>query len=84
MRPMIEIRFNERLKERGKTLYWLSQQSGVRYATIWGLNRGGVGRLSLDVLDRICEALECQPGDILTRVPSRKSKASQAKKARKS
>ena len=74
MLDMIEIRFNERLKERGKTLYWLSQQAGVRYATVWGLNRGEVGRVSLDVLDRICEALECQPGDLLVRTTVSKPK----------
>jgi putative transcriptional regulator len=77
-RIMIQILLNELLEQGGRTLYWLSQQSGVRYATIWNLSRGEVGRLSLDALDRICEALDCQPGDVLVRVkdehPAQKTK----------
>ncbi len=64
---MIRIRLKELLQERTRTLYWLAKQTGVRYATIWKLSRGEVARLNLDALDRICEALECQPGDLLVR-----------------
>jgi putative transcriptional regulator len=71
---MIQIRLNELLEQKGRTLYWLSQQSGVRYATIWNLSRGEVGRLSIDALDRICEALDCQPGDLLIRVAKSKAR----------
>jgi putative transcriptional regulator len=65
---MIKIRLRERLWDRKRTMYWLSKQAGVRYATVWNMGRGRTDRLSLDALDRICEALECQPGDLLTRV----------------
>jgi putative transcriptional regulator len=58
---------NDLLAARGQTLYWLAQQTGIRYATIWKLSRGEVGRLGIDALDRICAALECQPGDLLVR-----------------
>ena len=69
---MIIIRLNENLEAKGHTLYWLAKQTGIRYATIWNLSRGQVGRLSVDVLDRICEALDCQPGDLLVRVTETK------------
>ena len=65
---MISIHLNEILEARGRTLYWLAKQTGIRYATVWNLSRGQVGRLSVDVLERICEALDCQPGDLLVRV----------------
>ena len=71
---MINILLSELLEERGRTLYWLAKQAGVRYATIWNLSRGEVGRLSVDALDRICEALECQPGDLLVRVAQKKTR----------
>lgn len=71
---MIEIRLNELLEEKSRTLYWLAKQSGVRYATVWNLSRGEVGRLSVDALDRICEALDCQPGDLLIRVADKKAR----------
>ena len=69
---MVIIRLNENLEAKGHTLYWLAKQTGIRYATIWNLSRGQVGRLSVDVLDRICEALDCQPGDLLVRVTETK------------
>lgn len=71
---MIEIQLNELLQERGRTLYWLAKQSGIRYATIWNLSRGAAGRLSIDALDRICEALDCQPGDLLVRLTDTKGR----------
>ena len=71
---MIAIRLDEILEERGQTVYWLWKQTGIRYATVWQMNKGEVARLSLDALDRICEVLECQPGDLLVRVEGRKKR----------
>jgi putative transcriptional regulator len=71
---MIMIRLNEILEERGQTVYWLWKQTGIRYATVWQMNKGEIARLNLDALDRICEALECQPGDLLVRVEGRKKR----------
>lgn len=70
---MIKVLINEQLQKKGRTLYWLAKQAGVRYATIWNLSRGDVGRLSIDVLDRMCEVLDCQPGDLLKRVANPKA-----------
>lgn len=71
---MIKVRLNEVLEERGKTLYWLWKQTGVRWATVWQIGKGEVVRMNIDALDRICEALECQPGDLLVRVENPKTK----------
>jgi putative transcriptional regulator len=71
---MIKFRLNELLEEREQTLYWLWKQTGIRYATVWQMGKGEVARLNVDALDRICEALECQPGDLLVRVESRKAR----------
>jgi putative transcriptional regulator len=65
---MIKFRLNEMLKERGHTVYWLWKRAGIRYATVWQMSKGETERLNLETLDRICEALECQPGDLLVRV----------------
>jgi putative transcriptional regulator len=55
----------ELLKQRDKSLYWLSQQSGIRYATIWRLSKDNVPMIPVAALDKICEVLECQPGDLI-------------------
>jgi putative transcriptional regulator len=77
---MIKLRLRELLEERGQTLYWLWKQTGVRWATIWQMGKGDVARLNIDALDRICEALECQPGDLLVRVESVARKKAKSKK----
>jgi len=71
---MIKLQLDEMLEQRGKTLYWLWKQTGVRYATVWQMGKGEVVRLNLDALNRVCEALECQPGDLLVRIESRKTR----------
>jgi putative transcriptional regulator len=79
---MIKLRLNEILEERRQTLYWLWKRTGVRWATIWQMGNGEIARLNLDTLDRICEALECQPGDLLVRVASRKASKKQRQERR--
>ena len=71
---MIRFRLSEILEERQQTVYWLWKETGIRYATVWQMNKGKIARLSLDTLDRICEALECEPGDLLVRVEDRKKR----------
>tara|TARA_Y100000588_G_scaffold17975_1_gene18605 strand:- start:253 stop:453 length:201 start_codon:yes stop_codon:yes gene_type:complete len=38
------------------------------------LNNRIAGKLNLTTVDRICKVLECQPGDILERVPDPETK----------
>lgn len=71
---MIKFQLSEILEERQRTLYWLWKQTGIRYATVWQMGQAEVVRLNIDTLDRICEALECQPGDLLIRVEGRKKR----------
>ncbi len=68
---MIVIRLGQMLNQRGQTVYWLWKHTGIRYATVWQMSKGKIARLNLDALDRICEVLECQPGDLLVRVEGR-------------
>jgi putative transcriptional regulator len=63
---MIRIKIEKLLGER--TLYWLSQETGIRWATLAAMAAGKAKRVDLDALDRICAALECEPGDLLLRV----------------
>jgi putative transcriptional regulator len=71
---MIKFQLNELLEERGQTLYGLWKQTGIRYATVWQMGKGVVSRLNMDALDKVCEALHCQPGDLLVRIETRKTR----------
>ena len=54
--------------------YWLSQETGIRWATLAAMVNGTAQRLDLDALERICDALECHPGELLVKVERRKGR----------
>ncbi len=72
---MIEVRLKDLLTARGRTRYWLAQETGIQFKTLARIERAEASnRIDLRVLDEICRALECQPGDILIRVDASKAK----------
>lgn len=65
---MIRWRIPDLLKERGWTAYRLAQETGLTVPAAYRLARGGpVKRIDADTLERLCEAFQCQPGDLLER-----------------
>lgn len=80
---MIKLQIETMLRERGKTLYWLASPAGadVEYATLWRVAKGKSKGISFELLDHICDALECEPGDLLKKVSIGTVRAS--KKAKK-
>jgi putative transcriptional regulator len=69
---MIRIELEKLLA--GRTLYWLSQETGIRWPTLAAMATGKARRLDLQALDALCRALECQPGDLLVQVERRSTK----------
>jgi putative transcriptional regulator len=53
--------------QRGVNVKALSERAGITYNTALNLYRGVVTRIDLEVLDKVCEALDAQPGDLLVR-----------------
>ena len=76
---MIEVRVKELLQERSRTFYWLAKQTGISHTTLWRLKKGKAYGVTLDTLDKICQALDCQPGDILRFVGARPARKLSAK-----
>jgi putative transcriptional regulator len=70
----IEVEIGEILKERGRSRYWLARRVGISDNSVTRWVRG-LRSVNLDILARICEALECEPGDLL-RVSETKRKRS--------
>jgi putative transcriptional regulator len=62
---MIKLRVKEILAERGRSLYWLAKESGVPYKTLLKWRDDALDSFDRSVLDRITDALNCQPGDLL-------------------
>ena len=66
MRLTIDIRVDRLLKEHGRTFYWLAKETGISHTTLWRLRKGKARGINFDTLVKICQALECQPGDVLS------------------
>jgi DNA-binding Xre family transcriptional regulator len=80
---MIELRVRELAQQRGITNpFSLSKESGVAYSNCYKLWNGQHTMISLETLDRLCEALACEPGDILVKVPAGGRKAGTRKSRR--
>lgn len=47
----------------------LQELSGVNKNTLYGIYNGDIKRVDVSVIDRICTALDCQPGDLMTYIP---------------
>jgi putative transcriptional regulator len=72
---MIKLRVKDLLKERDRTLYWLRNQTGIRYATLLNMRNGKTSRMDLSAMEALCRALECEPGELLVLQPKLKRKA---------
>lgn len=53
------------LARRKMTQKQLAEITGIRPPTISKICLGTIDRLPIDVLDRICDALDCQPADLM-------------------
>ena len=63
---MLEVRIDQILKARGRTFYWLAKETGVSHTTLWRLKKGRALGINFITLEKLCETLDCQPGDIFT------------------
>ena len=63
---MIEIRIDELLGHRGRSFYWLAKETGISHTTLWRLKKGKALGINFETLEKICEVLKCQPGDVLS------------------
>lgn len=55
------------IKERGKSEYYL-RKNGISSSILDKLKRG-TGGLDARTIDKLCNLLDCQPGDIMEYVP---------------
>ena len=68
---MIRILLSTRLGERRWTQADLSRATGIRAATINELYHELADRVTLEHLDLICEALDCELTDLIVRTPNK-------------
>jgi putative transcriptional regulator len=62
----ISVHLDEILAEREMTLTDLSEAVGITLANLSILKTGKARAVRFSTLEMLCEALECQPGDLLS------------------
>lgn len=62
---MMRILIKDRLNEIDKTTYWLHKRSGITYANLSKIINGKTTAIRWDILEKICQVLECTPNDII-------------------
>jgi DNA-binding Xre family transcriptional regulator len=65
---MVKLQIRQIAEQRGiKTAYGLQMAMNIPPGTAARLWRGDMSMIGLQTVDALCEALECEPGDLLTR-----------------
>ena len=69
----VELRIKEAAEARGiTTAYQLQKRMNVPPGTAARLWRGSMRMIGLDTIDSLCEALGCEPADLIVRVPEKR------------
>jgi putative transcriptional regulator len=63
---MIQISIDQLLKKDNRTFYWLAKETGISHTTLWRLKKDRALGINFITLEKLCEALDCQPGDLLS------------------
>ena len=63
---MIEFTIDVMMAKRKMTLTELSEKVGITLANLSILKTGKARAVRVDTLNKLCAALECQPGDLLS------------------
>lgn len=69
---MIKFHLKRALALCEKTQKQLSEETGIRPPTVSAIATGSVKHIPVDVLNKICTFLNCQPSDIMEYIPDDK------------
>lgn len=64
---MIYVRINEILKEKNKSKYWFVKNMEGGYQSLSHLMDNKTSAIHFETIDKLCQILECEPGDIIKR-----------------
>jgi putative transcriptional regulator len=79
----IAVKLDDLLHARRMTLTELADRVGITIVNLSILKTGKARAIRFSTLDAICDALSCQPGDILEFLPSAKVEQPAEKEARR-
>ena len=70
--PIVYTKLFDLLKEKGYTTYKIRQEKLIGQGTLTAI-KNGTGGLDAKTIARLCEVLDCQPGDLMEYVKKPKS-----------
>ena len=73
---LIELRIKELRKAKGMTQLELAERADIDQGRISRMESGEGRTIGLDALGRLCDALDCEPGDLLERVGRKRRRRS--------
>jgi putative transcriptional regulator len=62
---IIKLEVDEMLEKRGRSAYWLSQQTGIAQTSLVRIRKQRTAGIQWDTLLKLCIALECTPCDLI-------------------
>ena len=69
---MIKFRVKVMLALNEMTQKELAERTGIRPPTVSAICTGAVKHLPVEALNKICDVLNCQPGDLMEFIPDNK------------
>lgn len=64
---MICVNVEQILRKQKKSKYWFVKNMGSSYQSLSNMMNNETSGIYFDTLDKICEVLDCEPGDVLIR-----------------
>ena len=64
---MIKLQIDELLGDRSH--YWLAKNAQINYSVIRNLASQRSQQISYATLEKLCDTLKCEPGELLVNVP---------------
>ena len=71
---MVTLRIKELLNERGLSTYALAKGIDMSQTATWNIVNGRTRKIDLDVIDRITDFLNCEPGELFKKSKSARQK----------
>lgn len=71
----MKIKIKQLLNNQGKSVYWLSKKTNISQNSLGKIVKGETDSIRFDNLQKICQALNCTPNDIIEFVPEENNKA---------
>lgn len=69
----MQIKLREALEKKHKSIYQLNKETGIASSTLSRICNNKTSSIDFSVLDKICEALDCDVSDILEHEKSNSS-----------